>query len=56
MKTKSNIGSLKFAHLAIYPQQREYYESCLCLYSVKHEINDAENNMNNVCSLSMCET
>ena len=28
-------------------QQHESYESCAFVYSVMHEINDAENNMSN---------
>ena len=32
----------------VYIQQHESYESCAFVYSVMHEINDAENNMSNV--------
>ena len=47
MTSTSIRQTLKFELLAIYPKQHESYESCLYLYSVIHEINDAENNINN---------
>ena len=47
MTIADNRQSLKFELFAIYPRQPESYESCLCLYSVMHEISDAQNNMNN---------
>ena len=39
--------SLKFELLAVYLQQQEFCQTCLGLYSVIHEIKDAEINMNN---------